>query len=161
VDSTQLVNNVINIDLFNSEEYDYLTWDFGDGTQLSALLLTQSFEYEYNNPGFYDISLIFSKGICTDTTTFNLYVGAGLKLSENEENTLFQLYPNPNNGTFTLQQEFGNEIGLKLINSLGSIIYKKESLKQSEKISLSLDSGLYFLLLENDAEIYQQKMIVK
>jgi hypothetical protein len=72
----------------------------------------------------------------------------------------FALYPNPNNGTFTLVHYFTNQVNLQITNALGQEILRKELLNNQESIHLLLASGIYFVSLEVDGKIYQQKMVV-
>lgn len=46
------------------------TWDFGDGTISTAANPT----YTYNNPGIYDVTLVASDGVCSDTLIRTAYI---------------------------------------------------------------------------------------
>jgi len=66
------------------------------------------------------------------------------------------VYPNPNSGIFTVgfSTVLKNDITLKVLNTLGSVVYKEELSdiegNFSHTLDLSnLDKGMYFLVLEN------------
>jgi hypothetical protein len=53
----------------------------------------------------------------------------------------FVLYPNPNNGSFTLSGYFNGPVSVDIINALGSIVYRKDFGMVNGKTELSLNTG--------------------
>ncbi|MFN3916200.1 MAG: T9SS type A sorting domain-containing protein [Flavobacteriales bacterium] len=84
-------------------------------------------------------------------------------LSETENNKLVLVYPNPNNGTIridNLSQE--NWDSLRIIDINGKQCFEKNILNQNDiQISFELKSGVYFLQLINENELFMQKIIMQ
>jgi len=66
------------------------------------------------------------------------------------------LYPNPNNGIFTLElnSEVDDDVNIKILNSLGAVVYEKENIEATGNFKTTIDlselyKGLYFLVIEN------------
>ncbi len=67
-----------------------------------------------------------------------------------EESPLnFNIYPNPNNGSFTLTSEKNEPKKISIMNTVGAIIFETEIASTSATIQLSgVASGFYFIRLE-------------
>ena len=79
----------------------------------------------------------------------------------------FNLYPNPNNGTFNLNFDIINEgkVQLQLFDIRGRLIQEKIYLKESGKFSKSVNfskasKGLYLLKIKNEALETNRKIII-
>ena len=66
------------------------------------------------------------------------------------------MYPNPNNGIFTIdiQNVLSKFVTIKVLNTLSNVVYIEENISVNgdfaKTIDLSnLDKGLYFLVIEN------------
>jgi PKD repeat protein len=70
------------------------------------------------------------------------------------------LYPNPNNGNFTIQS--GSDITLSIVNELGQLV-KTINLDNSNNHQYVIDglqSGIYFVTGNNGTTIVRQKVVV-
>jgi hypothetical protein len=80
---------------------------------------------------------------------------------------LFNVYPNPTNGTFTLNMESGleNNSMVSLLNILGQKVYESKLVNEKSTINLSAYNfkGIYFLQLHNEKGILQgeRKIVIK
>ena len=84
-------------------------------------------------------------------------------LGQNEfDNINVMLYPNPNNGTFTLNVNSLSILDAKLeIFSInGQLIYKKDISNNIEDIKLDVSQGVYFAKISNDGKIATRKVVV-
>jgi hypothetical protein len=84
-------------------------------------------------------------------------------LGKNEfENINVMLYPNPNNGTFTLNLNslLITEAKLEIYSINGQLIYKKEIYSNIEDIKLDAAHGVYFAKITNDGKTATRKLIV-
>jgi hypothetical protein len=97
---------------------------------------------------------------CPGTATIGIKVNLCPGISELEKDSHISLYPNPNNGNFTIQTE--SDMQLSLINELGQVIkeltFTEENNYQQNIHGLS--SGIYFIKgIHNGASI-QSKLVV-
>jgi len=85
-------------------------------------------------------------------------------LYQNTSNEKIQIYPNPNNGIFYV--ELSNAVASKNIEVIyltGQIIYcKSHSSENRTRIDLTgKPKGIYMLKIEQGAEIFQKKIVVR
>jgi hypothetical protein len=81
-------------------------------------------------------------------------------LTSNIQNSLFQVYPNPNNGEFMISTN--SDMNLSIVNNLGEIV-KQVSFNAANnyKASISnLANGIYFIVDQNNDQPIKQKIIV-
>ncbi len=73
------------------------------------------------------------------------------------------LFPNPNNGNFTLQKnDMNSTINLKVLDIMGHVVYTQNNLNQNiTYLNLNLAQGLYLVVFDNESERISQKLIVK
>ena len=80
---------------------------------------------------------------------------------------LFNVYPNPTNGTFALNMESGseNKSMVSLLNMLGQKVYESKLVSEKSTINLSIYNfkGVYFLQLHNEKGVLQgeRKIVFK
>lgn len=91
-----------------------------------------------------NFAVIIEKGLCKDTSLCSLITSI-----HNEEANHFVVFPNPSNGNFTI--DFNATLKASLIeifNSAGSLVLnKKSAMSEREEISISLSSGIYYLVV--------------
>lgn len=90
--------------------------------------------------------------------TFNVSPCTGINSNKKED--LFMIYPNPNNGEFTIRSAI--DLKLTLINELGQVV-RHITLNNSNnrKVSVThLANGIYFITGKNNDETIHQKIIV-
>jgi len=81
-------------------------------------------------------------------------------------NTTINLYPNPNNGQFTLDFDQAISGHLVVTNSLGQIIHQ-EQIEAREQVSVQLSStlsaGCYYIYIKDDTnhQFHQQTMLIR
>ena len=78
------------------------------------------------------------------------------------ENPIINVYPNPTNGVFNV--DFANTSNIKVINTLGVIVYE-EKLDQTsngtKNINLtSFANGIYFITVSNDKGFVNHKVFL-
>jgi hypothetical protein len=112
-------------------------WDFGNGygsTQSSAVAV-------YNEPGFYNLSLVVSDGICEKVFQTGITVfGVNERSYPNRGATV--IYPNPGSGEFVLKSPF-NIKDVVVRNSMGakidSVFYFPNTVR------INQPNGIYFI----------------
>ena len=79
---------------------------------------------------------------------------------------VFKVYPNPTNTFITIQFLNTTAYKIQIYNALGQIMQQDKSSNADnnsvKKIDLSVyDKGMYYLSIEADGQLYQQKIIKK
>jgi len=131
-------------------------WNFGDGNTS----IEQHPNHTYNNEGLYTVSLIACNGTVCDTMTKVDYINILQNgISEINKEVEIGIYPNPNNGMFTVDINSYYEnvpiaIGIEVYNLLGEKVYADEiqSFKGNHKHSLNLSTlpkGIYQIVIMN------------
>jgi hypothetical protein len=97
------------------------------------------------------------------TTVMKYGTVTGLKEIAGVE--MIQIYPNPNNGIFTLELPKTNALDytIEVINLTGQMIYS-ESLSKGNTYRIDLSGkpkGIYLVKLKQGTEIFQKKIIVR
>jgi hypothetical protein len=126
----------------------------------------QTFTLAGNFPVYNFLFVFYSNGVGTDQGVFiddlNLS-GTPLATGINEESnnlSLLKIYPNPNNGVFSVSNTY--DIVLTITNEIGQKI-RTISLtsKNNHKIEISdLSEGIYFITGNNGKEFVKEKIIV-
>ena len=112
------------------------SWDFGDGSPLvsDSMPAHLFFIAAGEDSSIYDVTLSLNNGVCNSIITKSIKVKIGAKVLE--EPNLYQdlytsilealVYPNPNNGDFTLRIELDTEapIQVDVFNLMGQLIHK-------------------------------------
>jgi len=74
------------------------------------------------------------------------------------------IYPNPTSDLMSVKLNSENRLieRIEIVNLLGQTVYKDELNKTSVKINLiDFNSGIYFLIVKSDKELFKQKFVVK
>lgn len=152
-----------------------VTWSWGDNSTSNALYPSHT----YSAAGFYNICLTVSVSCGSQSTTcFNASINRSSENNAiatvnviNQTTGLAQLtgdplsevviYPNPNNGQFTLNGIDKRIQRITVLNMLGQSVYTQE-VNEQEKLDLNLDlpKGIYFVQMGNASGLSQTKKIV-
>jgi subtilisin-like proprotein convertase family protein len=144
--------------------YSY-SWSTGDITQ-QVTLDTNTL----GGNGTYNIVVTVTDTISgcqsIDTIVVNYAVCTGINALANNVNV--NVYPNPNNGQFTLNVNTTdvNELSIRVVNIQGQEVYNRNNFKNlntvNEQIDLSNNAnGIYFVIVTTDKGIVTHKMIVQ
>ncbi len=99
---------------------------------------------------------------------FTVSVQNTFGIGENELNVGVSVFPNPNNGTFTLvlSSENNENVNLSIRSIIGEEVYSAEELNVSGELTEVIDlskfaEGVYFLILENNNKVLTEKIVVQ
>ncbi len=108
-----------------------------------------------------DIVLCGSARTLPDNFYVLRYLG-GLNTGINEiTNTEWHVYPNPNNGSFSLKIDSNDkESNVKIFDLTGNLIYVKDNLSNS-KIQSELPTGAYIVQITTSANVKRVPMIIQ
>ena len=142
-------------------------WTFEGGTPSTSTLQNPSIIYE--TEGVYDVSLTVSDGVDSHTVTFEDYITVNICTSIKEINIeKISIYPNPNSGIFTvkLNEDFGENVTIKLLNSMSSVVFERKNTDVNSGFTTDLDlsnlnKGLYFLVIESYQGNTVQRIIIR
>src|SRR5690606_8861627 len=102
--------------------------------------------------------MLFSSAPCaippTDTSnTQTVHINLGI--SDKDNNTNLQLYPNPNTGSFTIKGNINTgDINIDIINPLGQTVYNEQRTMNNAQfeqvVHLDAAAGIYLLKLTTE-----------
>ena len=166
--SVELNDNVVNIswvtltelnnDFFTIERsVDALTFESlekinGAGNSLSILNYTTTDERPFMGMSYYRLK----------QTDFNgSYSYSNIKSVYLNESSQIEAYPNPNeNGILKIATGNTNPIDIKLLNSLGQIMYNAQSNNTITELDLTtFEKGVYILYIKNESISFTRKII--
>jgi len=122
-------------------DVNFWSWDFGDGN----LSIEQSPKHTYANPGTYQVTLLAQNVASMDTKTDSITVDYGVGMYENDLLEKVNIYPNPNDGNFTLIVDGNNETELyiEITNTSGQIVFNEKLNKLDRKFKRQLNVSGY------------------
>ncbi len=99
------------------------------------------------------------------TVSVNVEECAGI---EELDNLNIGIYPNPNNGIFTLKLNSSkiNKINYRIVNSIGNVLFKVKDIQINGEYENTIDlsdysEGIYFLIIENKKGIINKKIVIQ
>jgi hypothetical protein len=90
-----------------------------------------------------------------------------LGVEEETSNNAFQVYPNPNNGSFSLKMTNlkGKNAQISIVDLNGRLLYQQNVLLNNTSlesvIEINLANGMYLLLLQTEENSYQRKLVIE
>ncbi len=149
------------------------------GLTLYTTLSGQNFQWYYNgNPipaandstlllsahGIYQLEVTFSNGCSALSNPFDYFSG----VDENASGFECLIFPNPNNGYFTILTDIAensdNSADVSLRNVTGQIIYAQRHTIEGGQIHIMLSAvapGMYVLEIRNEKGVYRNPIIIK
>ncbi|MDD3878047.1 MAG: T9SS type A sorting domain-containing protein [Bacteroidales bacterium] len=102
-------------------------------------------------------AVVVNDGNCSDTSDcINVDI---IGLSDKEDEASIFLYPNPNNGTFTIETNW--ETSVEICDALGRIVFMKDFKNGKEHVILSdVPNGIYFIKSKNSKSQTVIRMVV-
>jgi len=80
-------------------------------------------------------------------------------LNERNESIPFRIFPNPTNGTIYLECLINEPYEVKVLNNLSQVVYEERSLN-GKRLAIRLQrSGIYYLRILVDGDMYVQKVV--
>lgn len=106
--------------------------------------------------------------LCTNSATDILTVTEFTDINEVTENSELFVYPNPNNGLFSVKFNLNSTVpaDLKIVNTMSEVVYELTNVSLENKKLLELDlgylpSGIYYMALSGKDINVIQKIIIK
>lgn len=143
----------------NSTNADSYIWDFGDGNTSTE----ENPTHTYLTGGSYMVALQAFNSICMDDNTYEVQLPL-VGLNVLPQSNAVELFPNPNNGFFTVELNEQRKVNdVSILDMTGRKTAFQYSINKSI-ISFDLEennSGIYFLQIITNKNIYSKKFVVK
>jgi len=154
-----------------AENFASLMWSTsGDGTFDDATIISPVY-----TPGANDISnkeavltmMAYGNTPCYDVSDEMILSINTIGIDKQHSDMNISIYPNPNNGQFMLKINgiSGKSISYRIYSSLGDEVYAKENIDVngtfSEVLDLNRGQGIYYIRVEGDDVLINQKMIIQ
>ena len=143
--------------------WDFTTWDIphpAGGTYNDQGLLTNPGMSLTKSNSYLDtvVNYLCPRIVCA----LDLVGCPNASLDKNEEASSFQIYPNPNDGNFTLRLRSTSITNSIQITDLSGNIIDERSLKESDvQMHLThLNPGVYFVTLSNDNQKITKRVVI-
>jgi hypothetical protein len=90
-------------------------------------------------------------------------------LAEALEASGIVIFPNPNNGTFEIQNPTKQDLTFELKNAMGQVVYRDKIEQEKHLVNLnlakggalSLSKGIYFATFSNEKGRFDEKIVIK
>ncbi len=158
------VGDAVNFTDLSSNTPTSWSWVFSNGTP-SASTDQNPQNIVYNTAGTFDVSLIVSNVNGNNAEVRVGYItvsdpSVGIGYLDDKDGS-FSLYPNPNNGRFTIQSHRNNWTKITILNALGQLILEEQLAPLKHK-ELNLNtSGVYMIVATQNNTRTTQKIVVK
>ncbi|MEM6964665.1 MAG: PKD domain-containing protein, partial [Bacteroidota bacterium] len=136
-------------------------WEFGDGETSDEEEPT----HMYDGSGTYTVTLTVTNDC--GTATFENTIVLTTSIAEVTFLDEFSLFPNPNNGQFTivLKGQPKDELRLNLINVIGQYIHREivdfSSGQMVKQMNFNLPVGTYIVELQSESEVIYKKVVIE
>ncbi len=145
-----------NLSILNPNNTTYMSWTYNSNSDnkirywgWSKLLPTL--------PGIYTFQATYNSITCS--TTFDI-INPATSISIPGTANQRTIYPNPSNGTFTIEGENNNESELVIYDLPGKNIFQSEIVGNKSEINLHVKSGVYFYELKDKTQFISRGKIV-
>jgi hypothetical protein len=134
-------------------------WKFGNGD--SATSSSNNYTYTYSKlSGKYTACLkAINTANCFSETckTINISVG----VSPLSKPTGFKIFPNPNNGSFTVEMENPEmDAAIEVFDVMGKLVRSVERVGKVTLVDMDVASGIYLVKVRNGEEVWMRKILV-
>ena len=143
-------------------------WSFPGGTPSSST--DENPVIMYSAKGTFDVQLITSNGISSDTLLKKNYIEADYPAQVDNLSTdlHFSVNPNPSNGIFkVIIGSFKVDIvSMRLFSTVGTVVYEEKNIPVDEKSVKTIDisdlkEGIYFLSVKGEKTTMTKKVIIR
>ena len=153
------VNNTNVVFTNNSTNATSYNWNFGNGqtsTQVNPSI-------NYGNGGNYTVCLRATNTCGFDDTCKNINIVI-TSITQNQLDNLISIFPNPNNGTFSVKMDktLTSNVELAIYDVEGRVVHEQAISQQETAVStVNLPSGVYIINIRMaDDKIIKHKLVI-
>ncbi|MFH2094659.1 MAG: T9SS type A sorting domain-containing protein [Bacteroidota bacterium] len=144
---------------FSDQSLNAGTWNWDFGTGDTSVL--QNPQYTYAGNGSYIVTQIVENTCFSDTISDTLIIYV-TNVTENFNDLIYNIYPNPNTGRFNLAVPGSQYLCYELTDCLGRVLQAGEIDSGNPEIVLSVsEKGSYFLRILVNGSVITRKIIVE
>jgi hypothetical protein len=164
--NAQFTSNVIGATAYftnqSTNAFTY-SWNFGDASPLDN---SANPAHTYTVNGTYVVTLTVTGPCGVDTYTMNVVI-TQVGLQDQDLANTMSLFPNPNDGNFTLAFELtkAKSVNVEILDVAGRIVYNKDYnniTRFNEKIGIeNADNGMYVVRIITDEGVVTEKIVVQ
>lgn len=118
--------------------------------------------------GIHPISVtVTNENNCFSTDEVNVEILDCTSIDELTDPVKLTVYPNPNNGFFSisLESQFSKEVGIKVVTVSGTVVYEEASIGLNETLIKQLNlthlpEGVYHIFVSSDKALVTKKIII-
>jgi hypothetical protein len=131
------------------------------GTYSGAGVSSGNFDPSVAGGGWHTLTYTYTDAnSCMALDTTNIFVDICIGIENINNNDGISIYPNPNNGIFTLETK--SSCIIKIYNTLGELIYQSAITGNKTEVKIpEAGVGIYQLLILNKSEIIHQKIVIQ
>ncbi len=97
---------------------------------------------------------------CVGFDTISVLFSSTFSIENITEKPAFDIFPNPNDGTFYIKGEFSENADLKIFDTSGREVFQQKIIESKFKVEHHLPQGIYSILIQNDENFIHRKMSV-
>ena len=154
----------------NADAYEWMVSPTEAYTDLEASEMELAITWDNTYKGDVEVQVRGMNGECegdySDALTVVLESSYGIE--ELNAALGITLYPNPNQGSFTLEvsTDKTDKVNIRIANALGHTVYSKQDVHVSEGFQTVIDisgeaEGIYMLIVESDLGTYSSRIIIR
>jgi hypothetical protein len=137
------------------------SWDFGDGFGFAG----RNFQYAYQTPGVYTVSLVVSDGVCTDTLQWTVTV-VPTGSAEATGEAPWRVLPNPATDALWVETPAGESPAPALLTVLDAtgraVLHQALPATQRQRIEVGhLPRGLYHIRLQRANALWATRLVLE
>ncbi len=137
-------------------------WSTGETTQTIEISTDGVYEtIEY-------MVAVTNENTCTNASGIIIEWVNCTSIDELSSNVSLSVYPNPNNGEFSLQLNASKDevVDVMVVNELGAIVYSKGEINLRDVVTLKINlkekaAGIYSIVVRSDKGMINKKIVVK
>ena len=148
--------NGTKVDLKITKVGNSYQWKFGTTDSVKTSATTYSHTIKSSDQTKVCLTATDISG-CSSQTCKNVSVGI-LKVFDSEG---FKIYPNPNNGSFTIEIENpSKDVSIEIFNLLGERVGRVEKVGKVNSLDLDVANGMYWVRVKNGGVVWNQKAVI-